>query len=379
MNHSSLRLEIQDKIATVTFDLPNSRANTLGQAVLADFENLLPQLEGNKDLQGLLFQSGKPGMFIAGADLKELGAAVADLEQTRKLVKRGLDIIARLEKLPFPTIALIDGSCMGGGTEIALGFDFRLAGTNAKTEIGLPETKIGLIPGWGGTQRLTRVIGPSIAAEMICAGEAAKAERARELGLVFDVVPSEKLRVEALRILQWARESGAHFEARKKKQQPVGLTEEQHSYTFAVAKAMVLAKTKGQLPAPLAALEAIAKGCNLPLEQGLKAETDAFAPLVGSPVAQNLIAIFFMQQRLAKDPGVADAKVQPRHVERVGVLGAGIMGAGIAGAHIRRGVPVLLLDSVPQALEKGVMNIAKVMQTRIAIGRMTQEEMLGAM
>src|SRR5438093_2350104 len=153
---SALQLQIDKGIATLTFDQPGSRANTLGQPVLADFEQVLPQLE-KADLQGLIFQSGKPGMFIAGADLKELGSASADPAQTRRLVKRGLDIIARFEALPYATIALIDGACMGGGTEIALGFDVRLAGSHPKTEIGLPEVKIGLIPGWGGTQRLTRL------------------------------------------------------------------------------------------------------------------------------------------------------------------------------------------------------------------------------
>src|SRR5207249_4969999 len=122
---------------------------------------------------------------------------------------------------------------------------------------------------------------------------------------------------------------------------------------------------KGQLPAPVAALEAIARGCNLPLEDGLKVETEAVVPLIGSPVSRNLIAVFFMGQRLQKDPGVADPSVKPRPVERVGVVGAGLMGAGIAGAHVRRGVPVLLTDSSPQALEKGVAAITKVMQTRI--------------
>ncbi len=379
MTLSALRLEIQDHLAVVTFDQPGSRANTLGQAVLAEFEQLLTQLETRKDLHGLIFQSGKPGMFIAGADLKELGSASGDPETTRGLVQRGLTVIARFEALPYPTSAVIDGACMGGGLEIALGFDFRLAGSNPKVEIGFPEVKVGLIPGWGGTQRLSRIIGPSLAAELICAGDSVTADRARELGIVFDAVPSERLRAEAVRILSWARQSGAWREARQRKQQPVGLTEEQHSYTFAVAKAQILAKTKGQLPAPLAALEAIARGCNLPLEQGLKAETDAFVPLIGSPISKNLIAVFFMTQRLAKDPGVADPNIQPGNVERVGVLGAGIMGAGIAGAHIRRGLPVLMLDSVPQALEKGVAAITKVLQTRIEIGRMTPQEMLAAM
>src|SRR5207253_4842799 len=290
-----------------------------------------------------------------------------------------LGLIEKIEKLPFPTVVLIDGACMGGGTEIALGFDLRLAGTNPKTEIGLPEVKIGLIPGWGGTQRLTRIIGPALAAELICAGEAVKAERARELGIVFDVVPGERLLDEALRVLQWAQQSGAWREARKRKQQPVGLSQEQHAFTFAVTRAVVMEKTKGQLPAPLAALEAIAKGCNLPLDEGLKVEAELFLPLVGSPISRNLIAVFFMTQRLQKDPGVADASIQPRPVERVGVLGAGLMGSGIAGAHIRRGIPVALLDSVPQALEKGVAAITKVMQTRIDIGRMKMEEMVAAL
>src|SRR5439155_3128529 len=168
--------------------------------------------------------------------------------------------IGRFEKLPCPTVALIDGGCMGGGTELSLAMDYRLAGTHPKCDIGLPETKIGIIPGWGGTQRLPRLIGPSLAAEMICSGEPAKAQRAREIGLVWDVVPSEKLLDEALRLLALSRESGEWKKIRTKKQQPIGLTEEQHQFTFAVAKGMILGKTKGQFPAPLAALDAIARG-----------------------------------------------------------------------------------------------------------------------
>ena len=120
-----------------------------------------------------------------------------------------------------------------------------------------------------------------------------------------------------------------------------------------MARGQVLAKTKGQLPAPLAAIDVIEKSCNKPLDEGLKIETDHFVPLVGSTVSRNLIAMFFMTQRLQKDTGVADAAVQPRIVERVGVLGAGIMGAGIAGAHLRRGIPTLLEDVDAAALNKG--------------------------
>lgn len=374
----ALTLEVRDNLAILTFDQPGSRANTLGEAVLAELERTLDQMDALQGVQGLIFRSGKPGMFIAGADLRELGQANATPEKIRELMRRGLAVMDRFESLPYPTVALIDGACMGGGTEVALAFDYWLAGSHPKIEIGLPEVKLGLIPGWGGTQRLPRMIGPALAAELICTGDAVKAERARQLGIVFDSVPSERLTEEAKRLLDWSRQSGDWKLARQRKRQPVGLSEDQLNFTYAVARATVLAKTKGQLPAPMAALEAIIKGCNLPLEEGLKVETELFVPLVGSPIARNLIAIFFMNQALQKDTGVADNSIQPREVQRIGVIGAGIMGSGIAGAHIRRGIPTAMLDKMPGALEKGTQAIAKSMQGRIAIGRMTQQDMLAA-
>lgn len=377
---TALRFEtIDNNVGLLTFDQPNSRANTLGQAVLGEFEEVLTQIEGQKNLQGLIFRSGKPGMFIAGADLKELGSAEHDPEQAKKMVQRGLKVIARLEALPYPTVAAIEGGCMGGGLEVALGFDHRIASTHPKTELGLPETKIGLIPGWGGTQRLPRVIGPANAVEMIASGEGAKAKKAVELGLVFDAVPSERLLDEAKRLVQLSRESGEWKKARQQKQQPVGLTEDQGMFAFAVAKGAVLAKTKGQLPAPLAAVDVVEKSCNLPLEDGLKVETDAFVKLVGSEISRNLIAVFFMNQRIQKDTGVSDANVKPREINRVGVLGAGIMGSGIAGAFVRRGISCTMLDVNDAAIAKGVGAIQKVMYARLEIGRMKPEEIAAAL
>jgi 3-hydroxyacyl-CoA dehydrogenase/enoyl-CoA hydratase/3-hydroxybutyryl-CoA epimerase/3-hydroxyacyl-CoA dehydrogenase/enoyl-CoA hydratase/3-hydroxybutyryl-CoA epimerase/enoyl-CoA isomerase len=377
---SALRLEVVDGgIGLLTFDQPGSRANTLNQSVLAELDRLATELSRRTDLRGLVLKSGKPGMFIAGADLRELGSGRMTPDQARAMTQFGHLILLRFEALPYPTVAAIEGACMGGGLELALAFDFRLASAHPKTDIGLPEVKVGLIPGWGGTQRLSRIIGPALAAELICAGETVKADRARELGIVFDAVPSERLLEEALRILSWARDTGAWQEARRRKQQPVGLSEEQLSFTAAVSRAQVKMKTKGQLPAPLAALDAIIKGCNRPLEEGLKVEADGFVPLLGSPTSRNLIAVFFMTQRLQKDPGVAGANIEPKPVQQVGVLGAGIMGSGIAGAHLRRGIPVVLLDSFPQALEKGVAAITRVMKSRIDIGRMTRDEMIGAL
>lgn len=377
---AALKLEIDASLlGIVTFDQPGSRANTLGQRVLTEWETLLEQLEKRTDLVGLVLRSGKPGMFIAGADLKELGAASGDSPEARKLIERGLRIIDRIEALPYPTVAAIDGACLGGGLEVALGFDYRLAGSHPKAELGFPEVKVGLIPGWGGTQRLTRLVGPSLAAEVICSGDSLAAVKAREYGIVFDVVPSESLADEATRLLRWAKQTNSWQQERTKKQQPVGLTDEQREFAYAAARAQVQAKTKGQLPAPLAAVDAIFRGSTRTLADGLKIETEAMLPLVGSPISRSLIAIFFMSQRLQKDPGVSDPNIKPKPVQRVGVVGAGIMGAGIAGAHVRRGVPVVLTDSNAAALQKGVGNIAGVLQARIAIGRLTQAELLKAL
>lgn len=376
---SALRLEEQDGIAILTFDLPGSRANTLSQAVLVEFEQIVAPLQQRTDLKGLIFRSGKPGMFIAGADLNELAKVRPGPETVRPVTQRGLDVIASFEKLPFPTIAAVDGACVGGGLELALGFDYRVASTNPKTELGFPEVKVGLIPGWGGTQRLSRLIGPALATEMITTGETVKGNRARELGIVTDAMPVERLQEAALDQLRWTQQSGEWRTIRQRKQQPVGLSEEESSMIFAAARGQVMAKTKGQMPAPLAAVDAIAKGCNQPLEEGLKVETEAFIPLVGSPISRNLIAVFFMTQRLQKDPGVADTSIQPKPVNQVGVLGAGIMGAGIAGAHIRRGIPAMLLDVEQRFVDKGVTSITKVLQGRIDAGRGTQQEMIEAL
>lgn len=376
----ALRLDfVEDGIARITFDQPGSRANTLNQGVQTEFENILSELEKTPNLKGVILCSGKPGMFIAGADLKELVSVKPGQLDAKELTLRGLNMIGRFEKLPCPTVVLIDGATMGGGTEIALAFDYRLIGTHPKAEMGLPETKIGILPGWGGTQRLPRVIGPSLAIDFICTGEPVKAQKARELGIVWDVVPSEKMLAEGLRVLAMSRESGEWKKLRQKKHQPVGLSEEQLQYTYAVSKGHILAKTKGQFPAPLAALDAIMKGCNLTLEEGLKVETTCFLPLVGSTISKNLIAIFFMTGKLAKDTGVADASVQAKDVKSVGVIGAGIMGAGIAGAHVRKGVPTLMNDASADALAKGVGAITKVGQTRIDIGRGTQADLVASL
>jgi 3-hydroxyacyl-CoA dehydrogenase/enoyl-CoA hydratase/3-hydroxybutyryl-CoA epimerase/3-hydroxyacyl-CoA dehydrogenase/enoyl-CoA hydratase/3-hydroxybutyryl-CoA epimerase/enoyl-CoA isomerase len=391
--------ERPDKVGVLYFDSPGQKVNTFTHAALAQLDNWVSKLAKRTDLRGLILTSGKPGTFIAGADLEELLLGASKRAGGGDEVTRlGQGIFNRLSELPFPTVAAIDGAAMGGGLEIALACDFRIASTNKATQIGLPETKIGIIPGWGGTQRLTRVAGVSQAVEMITTGEPVDGKKALEIGLAFDAVPPDRLLDEAARLIGLAHESppspqpsppAAGGEGRvrgsgpldwqanrRRMQQPIGLTEDQAHFIFGVAHAMVMAKTEGHYPAPVAALEVVRKTVNVPLADGLKVEAAAIAPLVTSGVAVNLIRIFFATRRLAKDPGVDNPNIKPRDIRRVGVVGGGLMGSGITTAMIRRGVPVTLIEANEELLQKGVGRVRGNMEGRVKAGRMSPGEVL---
>ncbi len=367
--------ERDDKIALLTLDLPGKKVNTLSRVVLTELAKLIAQLERRTDLRGLLFKSGKPGQFIAGADLNELGAlAYSPREHVDQAIDFGHELFNRVSRLPFPTVALIDGNCMGGGTELVLSMDERIASNTSETKIACPETKIGLIPAWGGTQRFPRLIGLN-AIELVCGGEPVSAKKALELGLIFDAVPVDRLLEEGCRWIEYAQKSGDWKWRREQLSQPLGLSIDQQTFAFSVAKGMIAAKTKGQYPAPLAALEAMQKGCNLPLAEGLEVEKKVALGVVGTPIAANLIAVFFMKNRLDRDPGVERTDVTPRRVERVGVIGAGLMGAGIAAAHARSGIPSAIVDVDDARLASGMKRIQDVVASRIKIGRATPQDM----
>lgn len=370
---SAFRLEELDgHVALVTFDLPDKKVNTLGQAVLMELHGLVGQLEKRTDLRGLLFRGGKPGNFIAGADLNELGAlAFAPKQEVLKGIGFGHMLFGRVSRLPFPTVALVDGNCMGGGTELILAMDERIVSSDPQTRIALPEVKVGLLPAWGGTQRLPRLIGANAAVEMITSGEPIDAAKAVAVGFAFDAVPADRLIEEGKRLIDYLTESGEWLTRRKRREQPLGLTADQAGFLFAIAEGAIKGKTKGHYPAPLAALKAIREGCNHTLEDGLKAEQAAAMEVVGTPTSANLIGVFFMSQRLARDPGVADAAIKPREVRRVGVLGAGQMGAGIATAHARAGLPTEMVDVDDQRLATGMARAQEVVAGRIKIGRAT--------
>jgi 3-hydroxyacyl-CoA dehydrogenase/enoyl-CoA hydratase/3-hydroxybutyryl-CoA epimerase/3-hydroxyacyl-CoA dehydrogenase/enoyl-CoA hydratase/3-hydroxybutyryl-CoA epimerase/enoyl-CoA isomerase len=371
----AFHLEERDgPIAVLTFDLPQKKVNTLSRGVLTELAEWVGKLAQRTDLKGLLFRSGKPGQFVAGADLNELGAlAYAPKAQIEQAIDFGHQLYNQVSRLPFPTVALIDGNCMGGGTELVLSMDERLASASPETKIGLPETKIGLLPAWGGTQRLPRLIGLN-AIEMIGTGEPVPAKKAAALGLVFDVVPVDRLVDEGCRLIEILHASGDWKRRRAERQQPLGLSPDQATFAFSVARAVVAGKTKGQYPAPLAALDSIEKGCNLPLDEGLKVEKETALMLMGSPISANLIAVFFMKNRLDRDPGVDRPDVTPEAVNRVGVIGAGLMGSGIATAHGRSGIPTVMVDVDNDRIAGGMKRAQEVVTSRIKIGRATPQD-----
>ena len=367
----AFRLEERDDgIAVLTFDLPDKKVNTLGREVLSELGKLVHSLSGRADLRGLLFRSGKPGQFIAGADLGELAMlAVASGEQAAGAIGLGMKLFGAVADLPFPTVALIDGNSMGGGTELALAMDERIVSREPHTKIALPEVKIGLIPAWGGTQRLPRLVGLGPAIEMITTGEAISAEKAAKIGFAFDAVPADRLIAEGTRRIEDLRRDDRWKSLRRCRREPMGLSPDALAFAFGIAEGAVAARTKGRYPAPVAALKAMRDGVNRPLAEGLVAETAAAMDVFGSPVASNLIGVFFGQTRLGRDPGVADPGVKPSRVARAGVLGAGLMGAGIATAFARSGVPAAMVDVDDDRVADGMKRARAVVEGRVAIGR----------
>ena len=368
--------DLDGGIALVTFDLPDKKVNTLGQSVLRELAGLVGSLAQRTDLKGLLFRSGKPGQFIAGADLNDLAMlAFATPEQAAGALGAGHQIFNGLSQLPYPTVALIDGNCMGGGTELVLSMDDRIASAEPHTQIALPEVKVGLIPGWGGTQRLPRLIGLNPAIEMITSGEPVAAQKAAAIGLVFDAVPADRLVEEGKRRIEYLRQSGEWKERREAAAPAARAGPGRDDVRLRRRRGLRQVEDQGAVSRALVALKAIREGCNLPLDQGLKAEQKAVGEIVGSPILGNLIAIFFMKNRLSRDPGVTDASAKPREIRSAGVLGTGLMGAGIAAAHARSGIRTAMVDVDDARIKDGLQRASDVVMSRIKIGRATPQDM----
>lgn len=361
----------EDGIAVVTIDLPGESQNTLKAAFITEAHALLDRLEQDSAVQGVVFISGKPGSFIAGADINMLQACRTAAEAT-ELSKAGQRFFDRLANFKVPMVAAIDGACLGGGLELALACHGRICTDQPKTALGLPEVMLGVLPGSGGTQRLPRLIGIPAALDLMLTGKHLNAQKARRLGLVDDVAPATILLPSAialakkLRSTRPVRNNASLFSVKgltklALEDNPLG-----RRILFQQAREQVLGKTRGHYPAPLRIIDCVEIGASRGLKKGLEAEALGFGELAVTPQARQLMHLYFATTALKKDSGVADARVQPRPVRKVGVLGAGLMGAGIAYVTANKArVPVRLKDKEAAGLNRGMAYLDRLLQKRL--------------
>jgi 3-hydroxyacyl-CoA dehydrogenase/enoyl-CoA hydratase/3-hydroxybutyryl-CoA epimerase len=348
---------VSDGIAEVTFDLFNSKVNKLSSPVMAEFAALIEQLGESDDLRMLVLRSAKPGIFIAGADIAEIDGIV-DAVAGAELCSEGHRIFNALSALRFPTLAVIDGVCLGGGLELALACSYRIATDSPATSIGLPEVNLGIMPGFGGTQRLPRLIGLTKALSMILTGKPIDGKKAARFGVVDACVAAEFVEERTAEFIKKIlTPEGARATTAQRNKQPIRrwLTEGNALSRMVICRAArknLMKKTKGQYPAPLRALDVIASTIAKPLDKGLAVEAQAFAELAVSPISKHLVNLFYLSEDLKKDPG-AVIEGKPRKVESAGVLGAGVMGGGIAWNFTKIDVPVRLKDLDWLAIGKG--------------------------
>ncbi|MEQ8849402.1 3-hydroxyacyl-CoA dehydrogenase NAD-binding domain-containing protein [Botrimarina sp.] len=360
------------RVAVLTLDLPGKSANLLGSAVLDELESRLDEVDAAPGVAGLVITSAKPGVFIAGADLTEFAAGLdRPKEDILATCERGQRLFGRLASCGYATVAAIDGVCVGGGLELAVWCDRRVATDSPKTQLAFPEVKLGLLPGWGGTARTPRMIGLANAVELVTGGESVSAREATRLGLVDDLVSSkgesgkgkaEDLLSAALRIVAADSHSGDFRQDRERWSGPIEQSETELAFLGATAAAVIQQKTGGHYPAPMAALELMLEASQVDLAAALEAEREAFAPLFGSPVNRALLNVFFLTDRAKKatpEPRGVSPGSEPRAIETAAVVGAGIMGQGIAAASVKRGVRVLLSDSRADALARGAQGVVR--------------------
>ena len=248
-------------IALLTFDLPGKGANILSNRVMQELSDHLDQLARREDLAGVIVNSAKSSIFIAGADINEFAASMqVDQQRTYEMSRWGQTLFGRLREGNWVSVAAIHGTCLGGGTERALGCDRRIVSNSDKTEIGLPEEKLGILPGWGGTVRMSRQIGLGNAVKVVTSGNSVSPKQALALGLADDVVPPEELVAAAIRLIREEQQTKAYLADRQRQAGPIAISETELGFLGATASAYIQAETKGQYPAPMVALEVLMGG-----------------------------------------------------------------------------------------------------------------------
>ena len=336
-----------DRVCLLTFNRPESGANIFDAATLNELNDHVDLIESDASLRGLIITSAKKSIFIAGADLKTL-LKQAQTDELRDFIARGQRIFNRITALKIPTAAAIHGACAGGGYEITLACDYRIASDDPATRIGLPEATLGLVPAWGGCTRLPRLIGPKLAAEVILKGKLYSAPEALKLGLVDEIVPRDQL-------VDLARKK---LRDGKRKSSPLAKFDKE-----------IMAPRESGNAAPARALEVIKKGLAISVDESLVLELNAIVDLGETESTRNLIRNFFLAEKYKK----GTAKAPSEKVVHAAVIGAGVMGSGIAQWLSSGGVTVILRDVSREQIERGLANIEKTYALAVRRGRVSEE------
>ena len=341
-----IRREIgDDRVCVLTFDRPESGANIFDTATMSELGEHVDAIERDNSLRGLIITSAKKSIFIAGADLRTL-LKQAQTGELHDFIAQGQRVFNRIAALKIPSVAAIHGACAGGGYEITLACDWRLASDDPATRIGLPETTLGLIPAWGGSTRLPRLIGEDNAAEVILKGKLYSASEALKTGLVDEVASREQLLDAARRLIGKGKRPTA------KVPPPKGNTPVPSDPKSARARALGIITT----------------GTANPVDESLKLELDAIVDLGQTESTQNLIRNFFLAEKYKK------GSKQFEKVAHAAIIGAGVMGAGIAQWLSSRGVTVILRDVNRELLDRGLASIEKTYGDAVKRGLMTEEK-----
>lgn len=365
----SLRVEHRpDGVALLWMDVPNESVNTLKKTFSAEFHEVLDELEQTNDLRAVVFASGKPDSFLAGADVEMLNQAHSAAEAS-ELSRTAQQAMNRLAEFRVPVVAAIHGSCLGGGLELALACHGRVCSDHPKTKLGLPEVQLGLLPGAGGTQRLPRLVGIQAALDMMLTGKQVPARKAKRVGLVDEVVPAAIV-VEAAVAYALKFAERADGNAYPSPSKPANTLKEAllsknplgRAFVFDQARKQVAKQTRGHYPAPNRILDVVRTGLTEGIPSGLAAECTAFGELALTPVAKQLMYLFFAQTALKKDPGTT-AKAAPIDVHKVGMIGAGLMGSGIAYVTAAQAkLAVRLKDRDTTGVGKGMAHVAELVK-----------------
>jgi 3-hydroxyacyl-CoA dehydrogenase/enoyl-CoA hydratase/3-hydroxybutyryl-CoA epimerase len=397
MADSPLSYDVRDGVVVLTLDLPGEPVNTLSPPTGVLFDGALARALEDVAVRAVVFTSGKPDGFVAGADVKWLGT-MRTKEDGERASREGQVGFARLAAYPKPVVAAIHGACLGGGLEWALACTYRICTDSAKTQLGFPEVQLGLLPGAGGTQRLPRLIGIARALDLILTGRSVRAAKAKKLGLVDEVVPPAILLEVAMARARALADGSLKVDRAHRPVPPVkgGLSgvlaalsnretwtelalEDNpigRAFLFDQARKQLRKKTHGHYPAPERALDVVRTGMEKGMEAGLKAEAAAFGDLLVSAVSHRLREIFFATTELKKDPGVSDPGATARPVKKLAVLGGGLMGGGIAYVSaVTARTPVRIKERDDASVGRALAHVRGLLQGQVEKRRMTPREL----